>query len=103
MSSWTVEALIAAGYCVTSRKHCEVSRVDRPDWREYMAKQHAPWCRKEGMAWVDAMGVGAEDHYRRVYSRDSRQIDDVALRSFPPSGNTCTGFRLKPPQIKGLG
>ena len=33
----------AAGYCITSRRHRSANRLDRQDWREYMAKQHAPW------------------------------------------------------------
>ncbi|KAF2282292.1 hypothetical protein GH714_044136 [Hevea brasiliensis] len=43
-----------------------VSRIDRADWKETMAKTHV-----NGMKWVNALGEGsAEDYYRRCISRD---------------------------------
>lgn len=58
--------LLDSGYRCTSNRHRIVSRIDREDWREHMASKHMG-----GMEWVNILGYGAGDHYRRVYSRDS--------------------------------
>lgn len=80
-----VPAMIAAGYRRTSRKFLGLCRIDRPDWREYMAFQHAPWDPAgEGMNWVN--GIGGADHYRRCYSEDRIQLADSEIfMMFPPS------------------
>lgn len=80
-----VPAMIAAGYRRTSRRHLGLCRIDRPDWREYMAFQHAPWDPAgDGMEWVK--NVGAADHYRRCYSEDRIELADPAIfMMFPPS------------------
>jgi len=69
--------LIDSGYRCTSNRHRMVSRLDRPDWREHMARDHTRGFRgdpqrnlDEGMKWVAVLGTGAADHYRRVLSRD---------------------------------
>lgn len=78
-----------AGYCVVSRKHKTVSRIDRPDWREYMAAKHAPWDPMgEGMAW--ARTSGSADHYRRLYSKDTKIVTD--LGAYPSSGEGPTEY-----------
>lgn len=60
------------GYRRISRKHGHLSRVDRPDWEAYMVQKQAPWDVKgEGMRWLRAIGLGAADHYRRCYSKDT--------------------------------
>jgi hypothetical protein len=67
----TRDDYIKAGYRITSRKYGSVSRIDREDWKEYMAEQHAPWDIEEGRRWVKGLGDRvAADHYRRVYSKD---------------------------------
>lgn len=63
--------LIASGYRATSNKYKMISRLDRVDWREYMAQKHAPWDIEEGFKWIDAMGSYAIEFYHRVYSRDT--------------------------------
>jgi hypothetical protein len=79
------------GYCVTSRKFKHVSRLDRPDWKEHMAIRHSPWSMKEGLSWVKCLGErGAEDHYRRVYSKDRKVVKSI--RSYAKSHETITGF-----------
>lgn len=71
------QRLIDSGYRATSNKHRMASRIDREDWREYMAKKHAPWSEKQGKEWVAALGEGAGDFYRRVYSKDNlRDLPD---------------------------
>lgn len=58
-----VPAMIAAGYRRTSRKFLGLCRIDRPDWREYMAFQHAPWDPAgEGMNWANSEGYVAGEH-----------------------------------------
>jgi len=84
------DALRALGYCVTSRKFGLISRIDREDWKEYMASKHVSG---NGMAWVKCLGeIGAEDHYRRCYSKDTLEIGSRA-RKLPKSHETVTGFR----------
>jgi hypothetical protein len=65
--------LIASGYRATSNKYRMVSRIDREDWIDYMAGQHAPWDPKgEGLRWASRRNMG--DQYRRVYSRDKIEL-----------------------------
>lgn len=86
-------ATIKAGYAVTSRSYCLASRVDRKDWKEFMAKQHSPWdATGEGMDWVNCLGGGAADHYRRMYSKDSIFIPNTWMKYMPKSGDSKTGF-----------
>lgn len=88
-----VKNLVAAGYALTSNRHGMISRIDREDWREYMAKKHCAWdAEGEGMAWVDSLGSrGAADHYRRVYSRDTLEVGAYA-KHFPKSAFGPTRF-----------
>jgi len=86
--------LIKKGYRRTSVRSLGVSRVDREDWREHMAKEHVPWDPEgEGMSWVTNMGRGAADHYRRVYSNDRLKVSSKEeFRKIPGSGFDPTGF-----------
>lgn len=76
---------IDRGYRVTSRAWGMIARVDRPDWKEYMASKHP-----SGRAWVKSLGDTAADHYRRVYSKDRLEIKYAAKyipnSSFDPIG-----------------
>ena len=69
--------LIESGYRSISNSSRGVSRLDRPDWREHMAREHTRGFpgdpRKnfdEGMRWVEGLGEGAADYYRSVLSKD---------------------------------
>lgn len=85
--------LIKSGYAVTSNRHCIVSRIDRSDWRDVMAKDHAPWDPAgAGTDWVDRLGDRAPDFYRRVYSKDNLTILDKWLKYMPKSSDVTTGF-----------
>lgn len=68
------------GYAITSNRHRLANRVDSPNWREYMAAQHAPWDPEgQGMDWVrslDEHGHSAADHYRRCHSRDEITVPE---------------------------
>lgn len=89
----TLEELKEAGYCVVSRRHHIIARIDRADWREVMAKAHAPWSPNvEGMRWAMRPGMG--DFYRRSFHmcKDQRTIYDEllwanVLRTLPNSGS----------------
>lgn len=72
--------LALSGYRCTSNTYRMVSRIDRPDWIEWMASQHAPWSRVQGLAWVHGLGIGAGDHYRRCYSKDTLTVSDEVYR-----------------------
>jgi len=91
-----VDEMIAAGYRRTSRAHQMIARIDRPDWREYMAFQHSPWDPAgQGMDWVNALSdSGAGDFYRRCYSEDIIQLADNAISMmFPASGWDNVGYK----------
>lgn len=69
ISKELVAQLIAAGYCRVSNKYLHLSRIDRPDWREYLAEQHAPRDPDgQGMRWSLSSGMG--NFYRRGESKD---------------------------------
>src|SRR6478609_5991586 len=87
----TNEELVKLGYRVVSRRHKYVSRIDRPDWKEYLAREYAPWDINEGFKWIERLGyVSAEDHYRRVYSKDILEL--VSLDDIPSSCGAETGY-----------
>ena len=70
--------LLARGYSVVSRRYQAVARIDRPDWRDVMAQDYAPWNLVEGVVWVASLGDrGAADHYRRVYSKDTLTVERI--------------------------
>lgn len=83
----TADEYTARGYRRVSRKYGMLARIDRPDWREHMAGQHV-----RGMEWVDNLGSGAADHYRRVYSRDRIEIDPTLALQVPTSGWDEVGY-----------
>lgn len=87
--------LIAKGYCVTSRRHKTISRIDSANWKYVLAKHHSPWdINGEGMEWVNNIGErNAEDYYRRCISKDSIVVSDI--NGIPNSSNTVTGYRDK--------
>ena len=80
----TPEQAKAAGYCITSRKHREATRIDRADWKEHMASKQP-----DGIAWVDSMISirCAADHYRRCYSKDTIVVPAAWIKKLPNSGD----------------
>lgn len=78
-------ALVALGYRRTSRKHGMISRIDRPDWKEVLAR--------EGMLFgLGREGNGA-DHYRACYSSDKITLKPPSLAlEVPTSGHDPIGF-----------
>ena len=86
-----IRSLIQKGYCVVSRKHGHIARIDRPDWRECMAAIHSPWDPEgEGMQW--ACSSGMEDYYRRCHSKDIKIFPSKYMRYFPSSCGSKAGY-----------
>ena len=76
-----LDHLHSKGYVITSNKYGSACRIDRPDWREYMAREHAPWDPEgDGMSWVMCLGDRAADHYRRCYSRDEVTVPPMLTK-----------------------
>ena len=98
LKTLTLAQARAAGYCITSRYHRLANRLDRKDWREHMAQQHAPWDPEgTGMSWVTCMGdSNAADHYRRCYSEDKIVVPEEWVKPLGNSGSGPTEFRYKP-------
>lgn len=80
--------LASLGYRRVSNKHRIIARVDRPDWQDYMASTHPL-----GMEWVNCLGKGAPDHYRRCHSDDWLEgVPPAVFRLIPASGWDDTGY-----------
>lgn len=91
--------LTAQGYRRISNRFRIISRIDHPDWKEYMAREHAPWDIEEGMQWVLNFRPGeAEDWYRRCLSKDIlKNIPEEIYQEIPGSGHDPIGYvSLKP-------
>lgn len=86
--------LRAQGYCRTSRRHRMVSRLDRPDWLQHMARQMgravADFYRPNG-----EFSCQWEDHYRRCFSQDTRTVSDEVFKLMPSSNEICQGYKEK--------
>ena len=77
--------LIAKGYRRISIRHKMISRIDREDWRDYMAqKLHRP---VESMT-DDIWG----DHYRRCFSKDVIVVDGDMIKQIPTSSQDRVGY-----------
>lgn len=91
--SLDAKELAKQGYRRTSNRHGMLARVDRPDWKAYMALRHSPWDPEgEGRRWVEALGNGAADHYRRVYSGDVITVPRKIAGKVPSSCWDAVGF-----------
>lgn len=66
--------LMEKGYRRTSNAYCCVSRIDRDDWLDVMAKDMR--CSRADFYNMDGTGIGDRwrDQYVRVYSKDSHHI-----------------------------
>ena len=86
--------LVRQGYRRTSNKHRLASRIDRPDWRDVMAKHHSPRDWEEvGLTWVNCMTPGdAADYYRRCLSKDTVKMDEEVSRMMPVSNWDNCGY-----------
>lgn len=90
----TIEYLKEKGYCRVSNKYRIASRLDKKDWEKIMAKKHSSWDVEKGLSWVNSLGEGAEDHYRRCYSCDTIEgIEPALFKQLPTSSWTVLGYR----------
>jgi len=74
----TMGELKQMGYRIVSRKYGMISRVDRPDWKEFM--------RDEKRVKPNA------DFYRRVYSKDTLELGRKVIGKIPTSDWDETGY-----------
>lgn len=86
--------LVQQGYRRTSNKHALAARIDRPDWRQVMAQDHAPWdWQGDGLTWVNCLTRGgAQDYYRRCLSKDVVKMLDEVSHLMPTSNNDSCGY-----------
>lgn len=91
---YNAKELIAQGYRRISNAFCHLSRVDREDWKEYMAKKHSPWSTEEGLRWVELLveSESATDMYRRGYSKDVIIVPQEIYKQIPGSNWDDTGY-----------
>lgn len=90
-----IQLLIAQGYRRISNKHGMLSRIDRYDWKEFLAS--------EGY-YIGPQHEGSmADQYRRVYSKDVVELDPEIAKEVPSSGHDAIGFVDKePPTVEEL-
>lgn len=96
-----VEQLIAMGYRRTSHKHCMVSRVDRPDFVQVLARHlrrapadfYVPGSEKVDGGWCS--------YYRRVLTKDTLTVSPADIKRFPSSDHDATGYMPKPGDLSG--
>lgn len=69
--------LRSCGYYVTSRKGLIATRIDRPDWLEFMLEQ--------GHSLETSSRGQLADQYRRVYFNDKVRISPEQLRELSNS------------------
>lgn len=67
------KSLMEKGYRRISNKYCLISRVDREDWKELVAKRFCPWDQKQGMELVERRKP-CGGFYRSVISEDKLTV-----------------------------
>ena len=84
--------LIAAGYRRVSSRHGRVARIDRPDWQKVIMRMlRLDEADFESIRTSHQPGF-YEDHYRRVFSRDTLELGRELGSRIPPSSWDATGF-----------
>lgn len=76
----TAHDLMKQGYRKTSNAYCRVSRIDREDWLDVLAKQRR--CSRADFYNVDGSGIGDQhrNHYIRVFSNDTHVVHPKVLK-----------------------
>ena len=77
---FTATDLLNKGYRKTSNAYCIVSRIDRDDWIDVMAKER--FCSRADFYNVDGSGVGDQhrDFYVRTHSKDKLTVHPSVLK-----------------------
>lgn len=72
--------LMQKGYRKTSNAYCLVSRIDRDDWLDVLAKER--FCSRADFYNVDGSGIGNQhrDYYVRVHSQDNLTVSPAILK-----------------------
>lgn len=84
-----VSTLIEMGYKRVSNAYGEISRIDREDWIEVLARAMPGSCKADFLV-VSGPNTGKPserwaDHYRRVHSKDTLTVSKEDIRLFPGS------------------
>jgi len=72
--------LMKKGYRRTSNAYCMISRIDREDWLDVLAKERH--CSRADFYNVDGSGINNshKDYYVRVHSKDTLTVHPMILR-----------------------
>lgn len=75
----TAQELTSLGYRKTSNAYCMVSRIDRDDWLDVLARERH--CSRADFYSVDGSGVSDNhrDYYVRVHSKDTLTVHPAVL------------------------
>lgn len=78
--------LMREGYRKTSNAYCRISRVDRDDWLEVLAKERRISVAQFYMA--DGSGIDPhwEDYYIRTHSKDKKTVHPKVLQYMKSAG-----------------
>ena len=84
-----VGTLIELGYKGVTIEQGEISRIDREDWIEVLARAMPGSCKADFLV-VSGPNTGKPserwaDHYRRVHSKDTLTVSKEDIRLFPGS------------------
>jgi hypothetical protein len=79
MAMVTAKTLMDQGYRKTSNAYCLVSKIDRDDWVEFLAKERR--CSVAHFYNVDGSGISDShrDYYVRVHSKDKQTVHPLVL------------------------
>jgi hypothetical protein len=79
MAMVAAKELMDQGYRKTSNAYCIVSKIDRDDWVEVLARQR--YCSVADFYNVDGSGIGDQhrDFYVRVHSKDKQTVHPMVL------------------------
>jgi len=81
LEAWVIAGkLMKEGYRKTSNAYCRVSRIDREDWLDVLAKERH--CSRADFYNVDGFGIGDQhrDYYVRVHSKDTLTVSPKVLK-----------------------
>lgn len=81
-----VKALIADGYRRISNSYRHIARIDRPDWKDVLAKSMNTTADKLSTE------TSWEDHYRRVHSKDVLEVPQHVYKRIPGSSGDRCGY-----------
>lgn len=80
--------LISKGYRIISSDKCQISRIEKPDWKDSMIEdRNIEWY----MTSFTRPGQ-AESHYRRFYSKDQLIVPESILEKIPLSSLDPIGY-----------